>query len=129
MHQLWGGLADYVERHGIEVMFGVASFHGTDVAPLAGALSHLHHRHLAPEGLRVRSRVYQPMDLVPEAAVDRVAAMRATPALIKAYLRLGGFVGDGAFLDHQFNTTDICLIMDAARISPRQRSIYSRARA
>ena len=31
MH-LWGALADYVRAHGIEVLFGTASFHGTDVA-------------------------------------------------------------------------------------------------
>ena len=38
--------------------------------------------------------------------------MAAIPALIKAYLRLGGFVGDGAWIDHAFNTTDVCLVMD-----------------
>ncbi|HBM38373.1 MAG TPA: ornithine-acyl-ACP acyltransferase, partial [Sulfitobacter sp.] len=29
MHQLWAGLASYVAEHGIEILFGVASFHGT----------------------------------------------------------------------------------------------------
>ena len=47
--------------------------------------------------------------------------MRATPALIKSYLRIGGFVGDGAFVDHAFNTTDICLVMDTARMNIRSR--------
>jgi putative hemolysin len=84
-------------------------------------LSHLHHAHLAPPELRVRARpeVFQPMDLLPEAQIDRVAAMRAVPSLIKSYLRLGGFVGEGAFVDHVFNTTDICLVLDTARLSER----------
>ena len=52
-------------------------------------------------------------------AVDRVRAMRGVPALIKAYLRLGGVVGDGAFVDEAFNTTDVCLVLDTARLSER----------
>lgn len=128
MFHLWNGLADYVLSRGIEVMFGVASFHGRDPAPLAQALSWLHHHHLAPPALRVTARpeCRQPMDLLPKDALDRKAAMLATPALIKAYLRLGGYVGDGAWIDHAFNTTDVCLIMDTARMSARHRDFYVR---
>ena len=53
-----------------------------------------------------------------------VAAMRSVPALIKSYLRLGGFVGDGAYVDHAFNTTDVCLVMDMARVSDQMRERY-----
>ncbi|NKB29705.1 MAG: GNAT family N-acetyltransferase [Rhodobacteraceae bacterium] len=118
MHELWQGLAAYVVHHKVEVMFGVASFHGTDVSTLAAPLSLLHHRHLAPPDLRVRAvdGAFQRMDLLPEAHLDRRAAMVQVPALIKAYLRLGGFVGEGAFIDHAFNTTDVCLVMDTRRL-------------
>ncbi len=128
MYHLWNGLAQYVEEHGIEILFGVASFHGTDPDSLAQPLSLLHHRHLAPEALRVRAlpQHYQPLNLVPEDRIDRRAAMLQVPALIKAYLRLGGFVGDGAFIDHAFNTTDVCLVMDTERLNARQKAIYGR---
>jgi len=125
---LWQGLAAEVRARGIDVLFGVASFHGTDVGALAGPLSYLHHHHLAPPDLRVRARRFQRMDLVPPDAIDRRAAMLATPALIKAYLRLGGFVGEGAFVDHDFNTTDVCLLLDTARMNPAQAALYSRDR-
>ena len=127
MFHLWTGLAQYVEQHQIEILFGVASFHGTDPAALADPLSSLHHNHLAPEDLRVRAhdRHFQPMDLVPADQLDRRRAMLETPALIKAYLRLGGFVGEGAYVDHAFNTTDVCLILDTARMNERQRRIYT----
>ena len=130
MHELWNGLADYVAAHDIELLFGVASFHGTDARALAAPLSLLHHRHLAPPDLRVTAQPdhYQPMDLLPEDRIDRVAAMRAVPALIKAYLRLGGFVGQGAWIDNAFNTTDICLLMDTARMCDKRRSLYSGGR-
>ncbi|MBS0122536.1 GNAT family N-acetyltransferase [Thetidibacter halocola] len=124
---LWQGLGDYVQRHGIEILFGVASFHGTNIPALAEPLSLLHHRHLAPPELRVRARVFQPMDLIPEDQLDRRAAMLRVPALIKSYLRLGGFVGEGAFVDHAFNTTDVCLVMDTARLDPQQSRRYAGA--
>ncbi|MDU8944970.1 L-ornithine N(alpha)-acyltransferase [Ovoidimarina sediminis] len=129
MLQLWQGLADYVRDYRIDILFGVASFHGTDVASLAEPLSLLHHRHLAPPELRVRAveSAYQRMDLVPEADIDRPAAMRAIPTLIKSYLKLGGCVGDGAFIDYPFNTIDVCLVMDTARLSASAQGRYGAA--
>lgn len=129
MHHLWSGLAAYVAHHEVEILFGVASFHGTDIAALAQPLSLLHHNHLAPESLRVTARkeAYQSMNMIPAADLDRRRAMVQVPSLIKAYLRLGGCVGDGAFIDHVFNTTDVCLIMDTALLSERQARIYSGA--
>lgn len=128
MFHLWSGLADYVEQHGIEVLFGVASFHGTDPQALANPLAMLHHNHLAPPDLRVRSKAFQSMDLVVIDDLDRKRAMVETPALIKAYLRLGGFVGEGAYIDRAFNTTDVCLVLDTARMNERQRRIYAGGR-
>lgn len=131
MHQIWSGLAAYVEARGIELMFGTASFHGTDVEALAEPLSILHHRHLAPETIRVRARPpgAVSMDRLPEAGIDRLRAMRAVPALIKAYLRIGGTVGEGAWIDGRFNTTDVCLLLDTAEFPARARAIYSGRRA
>ena len=128
MFHLWNGLAQYVADHDIEILFGVASFHGTDPEPLAQPLSLLHHRHLAPEPLRVRANPthYQRLDLLPEEALDRRAAMLQVPALIKAYLRLGGYVGEGAYVDHAFNTTDVCLVMDTTQLNAKQKSIYTK---
>jgi len=125
---LWNGLARYVADHDIDVLFGVASFHGTDPQALRVPLSYLHHFHLAPEPLRVRAlpQHFQSMDLIARDQVARKAAMLATPALIKAYLRLGGFVGEGAFVDHAFNTIDVCLIMDTKRMTAKSRALYTR---
>lgn len=130
MYRLWEALGDYVLRHGVEVMFGVASFHGTDVAALAEPLSYLHHNHLAPDELRTRvlPAHFVPTDPLPPEAVNRKTALARIPALIKAYLRLGGFVGEGAYVDHDFNTTDVCLVMDAARVPAARRAHYQRTR-
>ncbi|MDO5528729.1 MAG: GNAT family N-acyltransferase [Paracoccus sp. (in: a-proteobacteria)] len=128
MFLMWNGLAEYVLSRDIEIMFGVASFHGLDIPALAPALSWLHHHHLAPEALRPRARPegFQRMDLTPPGEIDRREAMAAMPALIKAYLRLGGTVGEGAYLDREFNTTDVFLLMDTAAMSAKHRGFYTR---
>ncbi|HEY0275580.1 MAG TPA: GNAT family N-acyltransferase [Paenirhodobacter sp.] len=125
---LWNGLADYVLDHGIEVLFGVASFHGTDIGALKMPLAWLHHHHLAPADMRPRALAasFQPMDLIAPDALDRTLAMALMPNLIKAYLRLGGFVGEGAFADHAFNTTDVLLLMDTQAMSAKHRAYYAR---
>ncbi|WP_045390369.1 GNAT family N-acetyltransferase [Falsirhodobacter sp. alg1] len=128
MMLLWNGLADYILSRRIEILFGTASFPGLDVRKLALPLSFLHHTHLAPPELRVAAHGggRQRMDLIAAEAVDSRAAMRAIPPLIRAYLRMGGCVGDGAWVDRTFNTTDVCLVMDTTKMSDRHRNFYSR---
>lgn len=126
MFLMWNALADYVLDHGIEILFGVASFHGTDAQALAPSLSWLHHKHLAPPQLRPRARDegFQRMDLIAPDGLDRREAMIGMPALIKAYLRLGGQVGEGAFIDRDFNTTDVFLLMDTGAMSAKHKQFY-----
>lgn len=128
MFHLWNGLAAYILDRNIEILFGTASFHGTDTTALAMPLSWLGHHHLAPPDMRVTARPDHstPLTQIPAADLDRSLAMAAMPALIKAYLRLGGYVGDGAWVDHAFNTIDVCLVMDTARMSAKHRDFYLR---
>lgn len=128
MHLLWNGLAAYVLEREIELLFGVASFPGTDVDGISEALSLLYHAHLAPPDLRVRAwpEHFVEMNRMPEEEVDAARALRAVPPLIKAYLRLGGFVGDGAYADVDFNTLDVCVVMDTGRMTDRYRQFYER---
>lgn len=130
MHLLWNGLADYVASRGIELLFGVASFPGVDPDPIAEALSLLHHCHLAPAELRVQARAeaFCAMDRVPRCSIEERRALDAIPPLIRAYLRLGGYVGEGAWIDRAFNTIDVCVVMDTQRMSDRYRMFYERGR-
>lgn len=131
MYHLWNGLAKYVAEHDVDILFGVASFPGTDVEALSGPLSHLYHSHLAPPELRVRAvgENARDMNLLPAEAVDRRAAMLMTPSLIKAYIKIGGYVGDGAWIDRAFNTTDVCLILDTKHMNEQQKRLYTDRRS
>ena len=118
---LWTGLADYVARHRLDVLFGCASLDGIDPDELALPLSFLHHYAVAPAGWNARAlpHRYVEMNRMPKEAIDCKAAWRALPPLIKGYLRLGGFVGEGAVADRQFGTTDVLVIVPMARMNPR----------
>lgn len=131
MHLLWNKLAEYVLSQKIEILFGVASFPGTDAEPLAEALSYLHHHHMAPPELRVRacSARYLDMKMLPPEAIEPARALRRIPPLIKAYLRFGGKVGEGAFIDEQFNTIDVCVVMDTEQMAAKHRDFYNRNQA
>ena len=129
MFQLWNGLASYVIENKIEILFGVASFHGTNINSFARPLSYLYHWHLAPKELLVRAigKTASSMDITPINQVNRIDAVVQIPPLIKAYLRLGGFVGDGAFIDYQFNTIDVCVVMDTHQMSQSRKDYYEQA--
>ncbi|MEO1329833.1 MAG: GNAT family N-acyltransferase [Pseudomonadota bacterium] len=128
MQLLWIALSQYTVEFEIKLMFGAASFHGVDIEPLKVPLSFLHHHHLAPEAIRPRTlpQHYVNMNLLPEEQIDRAEALRMLPALMKGYMRLGGYVGDGAFIDREFNTVDVCLVMDTAKITQRYKDFYAR---
>ena len=118
---LWQGIWSYVHEHGVDVMIGCASFEGTDPTVHAEALSFLHHTALAPEEWRVRAHEHLRVDMnmMPEEAVSRRAALKALPPLIKGYIRAGAYVGDGAVIDRQFGTVDVFIILPVASIQPR----------
>ncbi|KAA5605381.1 GNAT family N-acetyltransferase [Roseospira marina] len=128
MQQLWRGIAAYVFRHDVGLMFGCASLHGNDVEEHAAALSYLHHCHLAPEALRpvVLPQFYQTMNLMPPEAYDARRVLAGLPPLVKGYLRLNGYVGDGAYIDQQFNTTDVCVIVKTDFIAEKYFRHYDR---
>ncbi|MGF1608126.1 MAG: GNAT family N-acetyltransferase [Kiloniellales bacterium] len=127
MQLLWRGIAEYVFFYNIDLMFGCGSLPGTDPQALALPLSYLHHHHLAPPALRPKALPgrYVAMDLLPPDAIDLKAALKALPPLLKGYLRLGGYVGDGAVVDAQFGTTDVCIVVKTDLVTEKYYRHYA----
>lgn len=118
---LWQGIWNYVRFYKCDVMLGCASLEGTDPDALALPLSCLHHHFRAPPEWDARAwpARYVEMNRMPAAEVDMRSAMRSLPPLIKGYLRLGAYVGDGAVIDEQFATTDVLIILPVSAIDER----------
>ncbi len=118
---LWQGLWTYIREHGANVMIGCASFPGADPKEHALALSFLHHFSRAPEDWRVsaHSELKVDMNMMPKEEINPKEALKRMPPLIKGYLRLGAYVGDGAVVDKQFGTTDVLIIMPVEAINSR----------
>jgi putative hemolysin len=118
---LWHGIWAYVRENNVDVMIGCASFPGIDPKQHAVALSFLHHHARAPKEWRARAheKLHVDMNMLPAKDVDAKTALRAMPPLIKGYLRLGAYFGDGAVIDRQFGTTDVLVILPVEAIDER----------
>jgi putative hemolysin len=118
---LWQGIWNYVRAHRIDVMIGCASFEGTDPDAHAEALTWLAHNAAAPADWQVRALPGRRVEMkrLPLANINARNAVRALPPLIRGYVRLGCYIGDGAVIDHDFNSTDVLIILPVAAINPR----------
>jgi len=125
---LWQGIAEYVAHYNVEFLFGCASFPGTNPETHAEELSFLYHNHMAPEGFRPRAlpELYTKMDWLGAEDINARKVLKNLPPLIKGYLRIGGFVGDGAFVDHSFDTTDVCVVLSTSMMTQSYQKHYER---
>lgn len=123
---LWHGISNYVAQHRLDVLIGCASLEGTDPDKLATQLSFLHHFAGAPEPWRAAALPsrYVEMNRMPNDAIDAKAALRELPPLVKGYLRLGAYVGNGAVIDHQFGTTDVLIVLPMQNVTARYRDRF-----
>lgn len=118
---LWHGIHAYLLQNRCDVMIGCASLDGTEPKQLALPLSFLHHYARAPDEWRARALPdrYVEMNRLSKEAIDPKAALRVLPPLIKGYLRLGAYIGDGAVVDYEFGTTDVLIVLPVSAISSR----------
>ncbi|GGJ30502.1 GNAT family N-acetyltransferase [Neoroseomonas lacus] len=125
---LWSGIAAYVARHRIAILFGCASLPGTDLDALADELTYLASHHMAPEAIRPRALPDRYVEMMRKdpATIETKRTLVGLPPLIKGYLRLGGFVGEGAVIDPQFNTTDVAVLVKTDLITEKYSKHYQR---
>ena len=129
MQLLWQAIAEYVNCFDIKVLFGCASIPGTKPEKMSLLLSYLHHNHLAPKLLRPKALPsrYVNMNSLPKAKIIVSEALKNLPPLIKGYLRLGGYIGEGAVIDEQFNSVDVSIVVETKLITKRYLRHYERS--
>ena len=123
---LWQGIWNYVRKNHLDVMIGCASLAGTDPDALSLPLSFLHHRASPPPDWHAKAvdGRYVNMNRMPLDQIDDKSALRSLPPLVKGYLRLGAYIGEGAVVDEQFDTTDVLIILPVEIINPRYLSHF-----
>ena len=123
LNRLWGGIAAYVMHYDVKVMFGCASLPGADPEKHKVALSYLYHNHLAGEDIRpfaIEGRCETAdMNAVDISEMSPRQIVKELPPLVKGYLRVGGVIGDGAVVDHQFDSVDVCVVVETDKITDK----------
>ncbi len=128
LQKLWEGIAHYVADHNISMMFGCASIPGTNVEDASEILAYLYHNHLAPEDIRPKALedVYVDMNLHDKDSLNAKKIFMSMPPLLKGYIRLGAHIGDGAFIDKQWNSIDVCIVLPSAIVKEKYVKHYER---
>ncbi len=121
----WGAMTRYVDETGVELLFGCASFQGTDADSYLDAFAMLRDRHLAPK--RWLPRVKAPTVFRFASRLrrkpDMKQAMLRMPPLLKTYLMMGGWVSDHAVVDTQMNTLHVFTGVEINAIPPGRKRL------
>ena len=126
MNLLWKAIAEYVKLYDIKILLGCASFHGTDIIKHTNELSYLRKNFSLPDEFSVKSldtKIYPSYTEI-NSNINDLRTFVKLPPLIKGYLRIGGKVSHDCFVDHKFNTIDLCVIVTTDNIDEKYKKKY-----
>ena len=125
---LWKAISAYMEHYKIKVLFGCASFPGINYKKYKEQLSFLYHYHLAPESIRPKALLPNKVQInyCEKKTLNNYEIFKSLPPLLKGYLRLGAYVSDGAFIDKQFNTIDICIVLKSDSLKQKYLNLHKK---
>jgi putative hemolysin len=112
---IWKFTMQFIEQNGYQVLFGCASFKGTDYQEHTEILSYLYQKHLASKALMPLPK--------PEVQSVAISGFSQTlvegkergkvPTMLRGYLKIGARISDHAIIDPVFNTTFVAIYVDA----------------
>jgi len=123
---LWRGIAAYVFANNVDYLVGTPSLTGVNPEEYKEALAYLNAFHLCDENIRPRvlDPYYHALPQVDKDSIDAKKAFMDLPPLLKGYLRVGAMIGDGAFIDHQFNCVDVAIVVSMTNVNDRYYNRY-----
>lgn len=115
----WGAATRAVDSQGVTMLFGCASFHGTDPAAHRDAFALLRNGHLAPAHWQPRRKAPEVIDFAatPATPIPRRAQL-SLPPLLRTYLAMGGWVSDHAVIDRDMQTIHVFTGLEISAIPP-----------
>ena len=126
MNLLWKAIAQYIKLYGIKILLGCASFPGTNVNKFSSQLCYLRENFSLPDDLSVVSldnnihQAYATKNYI----VNGPRTFAKLPPLLKGYLRVGGKVSDSFYVDYNFNTIDLCVVVKTSSIDKKYKKKF-----
>ena len=115
---LWKFTMQFIEQNDFDVLFGCASFSGTDYQKHTEILSYLFDKHLATTELMpipketVNSVAIKDFTTKPGTGKDR----GKVPTMLRGYLKVGARISEHAVIDPVFNTTFVVIYVDVKKM-------------
>ncbi|MCU0911653.1 MAG: GNAT family N-acetyltransferase [Rhodobacteraceae bacterium] len=117
----WGAMTAWVDREGVELLFGCSSFLGIEAEAHAEAFALLTARHLAPRRWWPRAKAPEVVRFARRLAgrtPDLKRAMQSMPPLLRTYLAMGGWVSDHAVVDRDLGTMHVFTGVEIGKVPP-----------
>lgn len=115
---LWKFTMQFVEQNNYDVLFGCASFKGTDHSEHTEILSYLYDKHLASDELMPKARsAVESVDIKEFLETPGKGKERGkVPTMLRGYLKVGAKISDHAIIDPVFNTTFVAIYVDVKQM-------------
>ncbi len=110
---LWSGIEAYIEKYRLRWVIGTASFPGTDPDSYSHGLAYLQQFYLMDEDVAAVSLETHVLHLPAPESIDRDLVRRQLPPILRGYLMQGCKIGRGVYIDREFNSVDIFVVLDA----------------
>lgn len=121
----WGALTKYVDQEAVDLLFGCASFQGTDASDYLDAFAMLRDKYLAPKRWLPRVKAPNVFRFATRLRCkpDMKKALRRMPPLLRSYLLMGGWVSDHAVVDSHLNTLHVFTGIEIGSIPPARKRL------
>ena len=115
---LWRALASYIISKNVDFIFGCASFPSANSLLFNKELSYLNDNHKPPKRFNSKplDHIKANFKKIEKQNYDKELVFRSLPPLIKAYIRAGAWISEGAVCDYKFDTTDVLVILRSKNI-------------
>ncbi len=126
---MWKFTMQFISQNNYQLLFGCASFKGTDYRDHIEILSYLYHKHLAEPKLMpkpkpgVNSVAIKDFEEKPGKGKKR----GQVPTLLRGYLKIGARISDHAIIDPVFNTTFVAIYVDVKQMFKSNHVLVNKA--
>jgi len=126
MKLLWKAIAEYIKLYDINILFGCASFPGIDVQKFSKEFAYLRSNFALPNQISVQSLVNNNYPIFNKNNIEKndLRTFAKLPPLIKGYLRVGGRISNSFFVDYDFNTIDLCVVVQTKNIDKKYKNKF-----